>query len=122
MSRYSGWDNKAVVMAQLRAQPKSKYKAKRVQIDNCWFDSKKEGQRYSELKMQQNAKLISNLTLHPVFPIWFNMIRICDVELDFAYDKDGGKIYEDVKGHDTEMSRLKRKLVEAFYKIKVEIL
>ena len=40
---------------------KSKYGAKKVEIDGIIFDSKKEGRRYQELKMLQKAGEISNL-------------------------------------------------------------
>ena len=121
MSRYSGWDAKAVALKQIAGKP-NKYRSKKVVIDNIVFDSKKEGARYNELKLMQGNNLIGNLVIHPVYPIVYKEIRICDVELDFAYDRDGVRIYEDTKGKDTDWSRLKRKLVEAFYGIKVEVL
>ncbi len=104
----------------------NKYHAKRVQVDNIWFDSKRETARYAELKMMQECKCIAKLQIHPVFPIpqsGYPLPHICDVELDFKYWSiaEDRYVYEDVKGKDTPMSRLKRKLVEAFYSIKVEI-
>lgn len=39
----------------------SKYKAKKTIVDNITFDSKKEANRYCELKLLERAKVISNL-------------------------------------------------------------
>ena len=117
------WTNQQVnAVLQKQATAKTKYNAKRVLLDGIWFDSKQEVKRYETLKLMLAAKLITNLKIHPVFPIVYRETRICDVELDFAYDKQGQRIYEDSKGHDTDMSRLKRKLVEAFFDITVEVI
>ena len=91
-------------------------------IDNITFDSKHEGARYSELKLMLGAGLISDLKdPSRLSDRPSKETRICDVILDFAYSKPNSvRIYEDAKGQDTDYSRLKRKLVEAFYGIKVE--
>ncbi len=103
----------------------NKYHAKRVQVDNIWFDSKREAARYAELKLMIKAGHISSLEVHPVFPIDYDWKHICDVELDFGYidTKTHKKVFEDVKSSATDnpLSKLKRKLVEAVYSITVEI-
>jgi len=104
---------------------RNKYGAKKIVIDGYTFDSKAEGKRYSALKLMLDAGKIATLALHPAFPIYIKGIFICDVELDFMYrisKDDDVKIYEDVKGKDTGISRLKRKMVEAEYGIKVELI
>lgn len=123
MSRYSGWDERAVALKQIAAKP-NKYGAKRVQVDGIWFDSKREAARYNELKLMRDAGLIAKLTVHPRYVIQYRDRKICEVELDFYYydDRDRTLHYEDVKGKDNPLSALKRKLVEAFYGIKVEVL
>jgi len=121
MTRYAGWDKAGILYPKATTKP-NKHNAKKVMIDNIIFDSKHEGARYSELKLMLGANLIGGLKIHPVYPIVYKETRICDVELDFAYDRDGERIYEDAKGQDTPYSQLKRKLVEAFYSIKVEII
>lgn len=122
MSRYAGWDDAAVRQA-LNKPPRAKYGAKKVQIDGIWFDSKREGARYTELKAMQRAGLINALQCHPAFPVGINGKFICTTVLDFRYFdfKRNDLIYEDVKGKDNPLSQLKRKLVEAEYGIKVEI-
>jgi hypothetical protein len=119
MSRYGAWR-----LLRPGAGPKpNKYGAKMTRVDGILFDSKAEAKRYGELKLMRDAKLIEELTTHPSFPIDHNDNRICVVELDFKYIdiKRRHWIYEDVKGKDNPLSALKRKLVEAFYGIKVEI-
>ena len=105
------------------ALPKpNKYGAKRTTVDGINFDSKREAARYSELKLMRDAGLIRLLEIHPRFSIDHAANHICIVELDFRYWQDGHLVYEDVKGKDNPLSALKRKLVEAFYGIKVELI
>ena len=118
------WTSQDVARVMNKA-PRSKYGAKKVQIDGIWFDSKREGARYVELKMMQKSGMIRDLECHPKFPIGIKGNFICDVELDFKYLAPGfiglGWYYEDVKGKDNPLSQLKRKLVEAEYGITVEV-
>ena len=100
---------------------RNKYKAKKTTIDNITFHSKAEAARYVELNLMLEAHQISDLELQPKYLIFINGIKVCSVILDFKYyDKRLDRfIIEDVKGKDTPISRLKRKLVEAAYGIKV---
>ncbi len=99
-----------------------KYGSRRVCADGFSFDSQMEADHYQELKLLQKAGEIGRIEVHPSFPIVINDIHVCTVILDFAYDQPGaGKIYEDVKGKDTALSRLKRKMVEAAIGIKVAL-
>ena len=100
---------------------RNKYGAVRTTVDGITFASKAEANRYQELKLLLKAQKIAELELQPKYKIAINGIKVCNVILDFRYyDKDTDKyIIEDVKGKDTPISRLKRKLVEAAYGIKV---
>jgi len=82
-----------------------------IQVDGIKFRSKKEARRYQELLMAEKAGLISELKVHPRFPInldnWVKpngeMIghaHICDYIADFSYLKDGHRVVEDTKGKD----------------------
>lgn len=107
----------------LRAR--SKYNAQATIVDQIRFDSKSEAYRYRELKLMQRAGEIERLHVHPMFYVRWPQSdeKICGVELDFQYaDKNGVTHYEDVKGFDTALSKLKRKLVEAAFKIKVDVI
>lgn len=99
---------------------RNKYGAIKTKVDNITFASKGEATRYLHLKALQQAGKISNLETHPKFDIVINGKKVCVVELDFYYINENGEpVWEDFKGRDNAMSRLKRKLVEAAYDIKV---
>ena len=101
---------------------RNKYGAIKVRTDGYLFDSKAEARRYADLKLMQGAGLISGLACHPKYPIVYQGTKVCIVELDFEYtDSSGEPVFEDVKGVYTAMSRLKHKLVKAFYGIDVRI-
>ena len=91
----------------------SKYGAQRTQIDGITFDSKAEAARYADLRLLSRAGEISDLTLQPEFPFEVNGQRVFTYQADFSYRQDGALVIEDVKGFDTRMSKLKRKIIEA---------
>lgn len=102
---------------------RNKWNARKVRLDGYVFGSIMESERYAQLKLMQKIGQIASLTVHPKWPIEINGIRVCFVELDFKYlDKNGDWRYEDVKGADNAMSRLKRRMVEAAYEITVEVI
>ncbi len=100
----------------------SKYGAKKVKEDGYTFDSKAEHKRYGQLKLLRDAGHITDLNVHPDYVIAINGQKICKVILDFDYIESGKLITEDVKGMDTSISKLKRKLVKACYGIDVVVL
>lgn len=101
---------------------RNKYHAKKARVDGYSFDSQAEARRYGELRLMEKAGEISGLKVHPVFPIEIQGRPVCKVILDFSYkDKNGDDVHEDVKGVDTALSKLKRKMVEAQYAIDVEV-
>jgi len=106
-----------------RAAPASKrphkYAAKSVVIDGIRFASTKEGTRYQELKLLFRAREISELQLQPKFGININGQQICWYTADFRYFSHGKEIVEDVKGVRTPVYKLKKRLVEAVYGIKI---
>lgn len=100
----------------------SKYHARRTEVDNIWFDSQKEANRYSDLKLLVRAGTIHDLELQPEFPIVVNGQKICVYRADFAYKGlDGKRTIEDVKSGPTKtpVYRLKKRLVEAIYGIRI---
>lgn len=111
---------------------RSKYGAVRTTVDGITFDSKREAQRYAELKLLQRAKKIRNLVLQPVFDITVQphdgigaYAVVAKYKADFSYltipwDYEPERlIVEDVKGVKTPVYRLKKKLVEALYGIEI---
>lgn len=99
----------------------NKYHNQPVTIDGIRFASKREGKRYSELKLLEQAGSITDLKLQPRFPIRHNLITICAYVADFQYtDCSTGKtIVEDTKGFRTQVFKLKKKLVKAFYNLDI---
>ena len=84
-------------------------------VDGIKFDSRKEATHYSELKLLMRASEITNLECHPALTITIGGMKICRVEADFSYFEKGKRVFEDTKGMQTPISRLKEKLVRACY-------
>jgi len=98
-----------------------KYRAKATEVNGIRFHSKKEANRYLELKSLERAGKIKELELQPFFVLNVKNKKIGKCILDFKYfDVDSGKcVYEDVKGCDNALSKWKRKHVKAEYGIDV---
>ena len=86
--------------------------------------SLKEASHYIALSQAEKAGKIQKLKLQPRFPIVIKGQKICTVVLDFTYydNEKSCWFYIDVKGMDTSLSKLKRKLVETEYGITVTII
>ena len=96
-----------------------KYGAVRTVVDNITFASKAEARRYQELKILQQSGFISGLTLQPTYALRVNGLVVCTYKADFAYVEAKKSIVEDVKGYKTPVYRLKKKLFEAIYRVKI---
>lgn len=97
-----------------------KYRAKRTTVDGITFASKKEAKRYWELCLLERLGTIKQLQLQVKYPIHIEGKLICTYIADFVYmNQHGDTITEDVKGMITPVYRIKKKLVEAIYKIKI---
>lgn len=101
----------------------SKYRNKRTVIGGVAFDSKKEAERYVELKLLEKSGIICELKLQPRYELipayTLNNKKVRKVEYvaDFEYAEKGkGVVIEDVKGMKTEVYKLKKKLFEYIYK------
>lgn len=94
----------------------SKYHNKKMIIDGIRFDSKREAERYIELKCMEKQGEISELVIHPKFVLLPGFKyhgkteRAVTYTADFMYkEKNGNKVAEDVKGVRTEVFNIKRK-------------
>lgn len=102
---------------------RNKYNAKKTIVDGHPFDSKREAQRYCELKLFLKAGEIRNLVLQPRFLLQEEFIdkngvkhRKIEYVADFLYiDKDDKAIVEDVKGVLTEVYKIKKKMFLKIY-------
>ena len=100
----------------------SKYKAVKTIVDGFTFASKLEAKYYQIYSAMENAGAIKNLKMQTSLPFFFEGKKIFTYKPDFEYDDvDGKHHYIDVKGVFTPVFRLKKKLIEAQYKIEIEI-
>lgn len=105
---------------------RSKYNAKPVEFDGIRFDSTAEYNRYRELVLLEKSGAIWGLTVHPRFELlpavkregvrW----RAVTYVGDFEYYDDNNPyppthVVEDVKGVETAVFRLKRRLFADVY-------
>ena len=84
-------------------------------VDDITFASKAEAARYIELKALEAAGEINGLEIQPKFRCEIAGKQVCDYFADFAYFNSKRRVIEDVKGIETAVFRLKKKLVEALY-------
>ena len=120
----------------------SKYKAKKASVDGIEFDSRKEANRYCELKLLQRAGKIQNLELQKAFELIpaqreaytigkrGGIIKGKVIEkavfyrADFVYTENGETVVEDVKGYKGggayAVFTIKRKLLLYKYGIKIK--
>ena len=100
---------------------KSKYKNIITKVGNIKFHSKKEAKRYQELLLLKKAGEIKELELQYPFKVAIENKHICTYYADFVYqDQDDNMTVEDVKGGiKTPVYKLKKRLVEAYWGIKI---
>lgn len=100
----------------------TKYHNRITYVDGIRFMSKRESQRYLELKALERGGIIRNLELQPRFPIKVNDIKICTYVADFRYIDvaKGETVIEDVKGVLTAVYRIKKKLMQAVLGLEIQ--
>lgn len=121
----------------------SKYNTKKVRYNGIEFDSKKEMQRYAELRLLEKAGKIFDLQLQKTFELippqyetsaeYYKkgkhkgerkkgkcLEKAVTYKADFVYvDKDGYTVVEDTKGFKTKDYIIKRKLMLFVYGIRI---
>ena len=110
----------------LGKQTTSKYKNKKVVVDNILFDSKKEANYYTKLKILRDAGKIVDLELQKRFVLQqgFKLngksYRAITYIADFIYKDDKGVHVVDTKGYRTEVYKIKKKLFMKKFGIEIE--
>lgn len=103
---------------------KSKYGNQKVEHDGIVFDSKKERDRYCELKILEKAKAITDLKRQVKYVLVEKngKERETSYIADFVYKKGNEVVVEDVKSKVTKtpLYRLKKKLMLERYNIKIK--
>ena len=114
---------------RLSTRSTNKYHANKTVVDGIAFDSKKEAQRYQELKLLVKAGEISDLRMQVEYvlipeqrePYTIGkrggitkgkvIERKCSYVADFVYKENGETVVEDVKGMRLQDYKIKRKLM-----------
>lgn len=97
-------------------QTLNKFGAIKTQVDGITFASRREANRYLELRMLERAGQITGLELQPEFVLLGTFkhagqtVRGIKYIADFRYFLDGKEIIEDSKGHRTKDYLIKKKL------------
>lgn len=102
---------------------RSKYGAVKVTCDNIEFHSKKERNRFLQLRMLRNAGEIKCLSIQVEFVLETGDEKIASYFADFLYyTKEGQLVVEDVKSPITRRQstyKLKKKMVKSIYGIDI---
>lgn len=100
----------------------SKYKNVKVKLDGITFDSKKEAVHYAYLKSLEKRGIITDLQLQTKLDFKIDGKKIFTYKPDFEYNDEFGHHIVDVKGIQTPVFKLKKKLIEAQYNTEIEII
>jgi len=108
-----------------RVRTRSKYGAKKTTLWGEKFDSRREAQRYRDLRLLEAAGEIIALERQVKFPLKVNAILVCTYIADFTYRERAKLVSEDVKGARKggawSAFQLKRKLMKAIYGLDIRI-
>lgn len=99
-------------------QIKHKFYAKPVYDDGFHFPSKLERDYYRYLKHEMETNKVLFFLRQVPFHLPGGTKYVCDFMI---FHKDGNVQIVDCKGHDTTLSKTKRKQVESFYPVKIDI-
>lgn len=88
-------------------------------VEGRIFHSIAEAKRYAELLLLEHAGYIRKLELQPVYEFKIDGVTVFKYVSDFKYMEGCTEKVEDVKGMKTPVYRLKKRLIEAQFKIKI---
>ena len=85
--------------------------------------SKREAAYYADLKLREKAGEVHGVEIQRPFAITISGLLICTYRCDFSYIDNADKRLHvvDVKGVETDVFRLKKKLMKAVHKIDIEV-
>lgn len=116
----------AIPRRAARRETRSKYGAKKTEVEGIVFASKREAAHYCEYRVRERIGEITDLELQPEYPITVishigEVIQVGIYRADFRFREvaSGERIVVDSKGFRTPVYRLKKKLVEALYGIQI---
>lgn len=105
----------------------SKYNNQKTPAFGIMFASKKEANRYEQLRLMEIGGLVKNIKIQVRYRLEVNGMHICDYIADFVYlDKikksksdPWVEVVEDTKGVRTAVYKLKKKLMLALHGIEI---
>lgn len=103
----------------------SKYRNVKTVVDDIKFDSKREAARYSDLKLLERTKVISDLKLQVPFELAPSVIingrkkPALRYFADFTYIENGKLVINDSKGKLTDMYIVKRHLFKSVHGLEI---
>ncbi len=104
----------------------SKYNNRKIRVGGEVFDSKREYNRWRELRLLERSGIICNLQRQVKFRLIDSQKtserteRPCDYIADFVYYENGSRVVEDCKGMRTDVYKIKRKLMLEKYNILIK--
>jgi hypothetical protein len=100
-----------------------KYHAEPTEADGHLFPSKREAERYLELRQMERVGLITDLRLQVWFPLRVGDIVIGRYVADFVYTdtESGGPVVEECKGFPTPLWKWKRRHAEAQLGLRIRV-
>lgn len=99
----------------------NKYGNKKTEYSGRLYDSKKEANRAAELDVLVRGGVVRNWQAQPRFHFQYGGVKICSYVADFRVEYTDGTVdIEDVKGYKTDVYKLKKKMMKAFYGIEIK--
>lgn len=94
-----------------------KFGNKITEVDGIKFRSKKEANRYGELKWLERGGEIKDFRIQPRFELTINETKVGTYTADFGYREASNKFYivEDVKGYFTSEQKFRVRVFRALY-------
>lgn len=97
-----------------------KYRNVPTVVDGRRYASKREAKRSGELRILERGGIISDLKEQVSFNLTVGRVLVCKYIADFTYrDRAGTLVVEDAKGVQTDVFRIKAKLMKAVHGIDV---
>lgn len=107
------------VMSSYPKKKRNKYNSRRVEIDGFKFHSIAEGEYYKKLVLRKKAGEIKTFFMQ--VPIYLGKANRYIVDF-MVIENDGRASYDDVKGYETALFKLKRNIIEEVHGIKINVI
>ena len=127
-ARFS-WLGRVNVHTERKAVKTTKYGNLKATVDGITFDSRKEANRWAELKLLERAHVITDLQRQVTFVLIPKQVRdgycverACTYKADFVYRANGKTVVEDVKSPATmtQQYKIKKKLMLYVHNIEIK--